>query len=217
MYRGSSKLVFKKTTLHGVELEAIGVEFEREVIYEFTRRTFSGTALRDLDREIALYWRDPFEYIELIRLNDIQNRKIYFKEELGMPEIDINLNEVVEKPPLHALGPGPYVFLITKTSLEQSQTVNKRTGNKEWMIRCALTPQEQPTYSLNHSFSLSPGALESSSAAFSVKKFFTMVGFQWGSDGKFNSDAMIGLKFIGTVKAGSEPQYTNIDQITGPA
>ncbi len=213
---GISKLVFKDTIIRGTKVAAIGVELDGVIIYEFTQRSFSGTAMRDLEKEILLYGRDPFGYMEMTQLSNLINKREFYKD-INIMDVDINLNEVVEKPPLHQMGPGPYTFLIQKTSLEQSKNPNARTGNREWNVVCTLVPEEHPTYSARHSFSLSPGALESSSAAFSIKKFFTLVGFQWGADGKFNSEAMIGIRFKSTVKMGTEPQYTNLDTIIGPA
>jgi hypothetical protein len=110
------------------------------------------------------------------------------------PVVGVNLDEVVEKPPLPN---DDYTFVIRKSELRQAKNPNKNTGQKEWMVFCELVPQEKPDYVVFHNWVLSPGALESSDAPMSIKKFFSIVGFQWNSDGTFNTEDIVNLRFIG--------------------
>ena len=110
-----------------------------------------------------------------------------------MPQVDIDLNAVVEKPPLPS---DDYTFLIKKSELRQAKNPNKNTGQKEWMVYCELVPQEKPDYAVFHNWVLSPGALESSQATMSIKKFFSVIGFTWSPDGRFNTEDLVNLRFV---------------------
>ena len=112
-----------------------------------------------------------------------------------MPIVDIiDLNAVVEKPPLEN---GDYTFSIKKAELRQAKNPNKNTGQKEWMVYAELIPQERPDYTVFHNWVLSPGALESSQATMSIKKFFLTVGFQWDANGRFQTEEMALIRFVG--------------------
>lgn len=209
MRLGKTKIIYpsgKEITRDCVELDDDGVTIVQIVGYP-------RVPLRDLDHEVgweSLFMSDPFEWsrikwgLEILELDEIQ-------EESGMPEVDINLDEVKEKPALHLLGMGPYTFSIVKSELTQSKEPNKRTGVKEWNVALETVPAEQPDYKIRHWFSLAPGALESADPLFSIKKFFSTVGFQWRSDGKFNSDDLMLIRFIGTVAPGKKnPNFTEL-------
>lgn len=173
------------------------------------RSLFRGVALKDLEAEVQLFLRDPWKYYEQLdentKLQELQVTELQVtelqtqKEESSMsPIADINLNEVKEKPPL--AQPGPYTFAFKSASLEQAKEPNKRTGQREWMVRAELVPMEAPTYIVFHNWSLSPGALESTKPTFSVKKFFETVGFRWSEDGRFDTNDMLTIRFVGTVR-----------------
>jgi hypothetical protein len=117
--------------------------------------------------------------------------------------MDVNLNEVVERPPLPNRD---WTFTIVKAVPMEASKENKRTGRKEWYIHCELKPLEPEAQSAQgggtvfHNWSLSPGALEASDATMSVKKFFELVEFPWGPNGKFNTDDMLNIRFVGTTE-----------------
>lgn len=116
-----------------------------------------------------------------------------------MPQVGINLNEVVEKPKLPPAQ--PFAFGFTKCELGIAKNENKNTHQREPLIRAELyvvTPgwEHVKVYA---NWSLSPGALSSDDATFSVKKFFLTVGHSWNPDGTFSTEEMSLIKFVGTV------------------
>ena len=115
------------------------------------------------------------------------------------PMVDINLNEVVVKPPL---PDARYALAIVKADLRQAAQPNKNTGQREWGVNCELRPLNAPRtdYIVYKTWSLAPGALESSEPEWSIKKFFELVHFQWGSDGKFRTEDMTTLVIDADVK-----------------
>jgi len=115
-------------------------------------------------------------------------------------DIDVNLNEVKEKPLLPAdveLG-----FAIVTAEVKIAKNANKSTGNKEPYVNCTMTVlnPEWPDYKVFHSFSLSIGALSSPDATFSIKKFFSVVGYVWRTDGKFSTEEVQTIRFMGKLK-----------------
>jgi len=117
-----------------------------------------------------------------------------------MPNVGINLNEVVEKSRLP--GGQPFTFHFKQANLGLSKNPNKRTGKQEGLISCILNPLE-PDFAdrdVYHSFSLSPGALQSDDPTISIKKFFLSVGFKWGDNGEFSNEDLYAIKFVGEVK-----------------
>jgi len=117
-----------------------------------------------------------------------------------MPNVGINLNEVVEKPRLP--GGQPFTFHFKKSELGLSKNPNKKTGKQEGLISCIIQPLEADwnDRDVYHTFSLSPGALQSDDAVISIKKFFTTVGFQWGPNGEFSNEDLYSIKFVGEIK-----------------
>jgi len=130
-----------------------------------------------------------------------------------MPELDINLNEVVEKPKLPAGQ--PFTFAIVQATPEIAKNPNKKTGVREPLIRATLRVLDAgwEDRSFDHRWSMSPGALSSDDPTFSIKKFFTVVGFQWSPDGKFSTEDIQTLKFVGTVKYKEGSGYPNLATI----
>lgn len=116
-------------------------------------------------------------------------------------EVSVNLNEVKEKPLLHA--DVPLTFAITKASLDIAKQPNKKTGVKEPYIKCEmvpLNPEWSDGYVVYQNWSLSPGALSSPDPTFSIKKFFEIIGFQWNPAGSFNTEDLQTIRFVGKVK-----------------
>lgn len=116
-----------------------------------------------------------------------------------MPLMDVNLNEVVEKPRLPAGQ--PFTFQIVEAKPGMSKQPNKKTGRIEPYINCTLVPLE-PEWAdrkVWQIWSLSPGALESDDPCFSIKKFFQVVGFEWGPNGQFSTEDLLNVQFVGSV------------------
>src|SRR6266540_2118425 len=105
-------------------------------------------------------------------------------------ELDINLNEVVEKPLLSA--DQEMTLQIIKAELKIAKNPNAKTGQKEPYVGCEIVPLDAAyagmDYKIYHNFGLTAGALTSPDATFSVKKFFIVVGHAWRADGKFSTE-----------------------------
>lgn len=106
-----------------------------------------------------------------------------------MAKIGINLNAIKEKQPL---APGMYTFTVRKSVYEPTKD---QTSNN---ISLELVPQESPTDIVFHRFSMKEGALTANSPSMSLKKFLDLVNIPYGED--FDSDALFGLTFRGTIK-----------------
>lgn len=130
-----------------------------------------------------------------------------------MPTIPINLNEVVEKPKLPAAQ--PFTFAIVQAFNEIAKNPNKKTGVREPLIRATLKVLDGgwEDRGFDHRWSMSPGALSSDDATFSIKKFFLVVGFQWNPDGSFSTEDLQTLKFVGTIKYKEGSGYPNLATI----
>lgn len=117
-----------------------------------------------------------------------------------MPNVGINLEEVVEKPRLPAGQ--PFTFQILKAELGLAKNPNKNTGKQEAKIGCELLPMDPgwEDRKVYHTWSLAPGALSSDDPVMSVKKFFQVIGFKWNPDGSFNTEDMQVMKFVGECK-----------------
>jgi hypothetical protein len=116
-----------------------------------------------------------------------------------MPVVDINLNDVVEKP---LLPDARYTLAVIKSELRQAKNPNKHTGQREWGVNCTLKPLNAPRddYVVYKSWSLAPGSLESAEPEWSIKKFFELMKYQWSADGRFNSDDLLTFRFDADVK-----------------
>ena len=134
-----------------------------------------------------------------------------------MPVLDINLNEVVEKPRLPAGQ--PFTFAIIQATPEIAKTENKKTGRREPLINAKLRVRDNgwEDREFNHRWSLSPGALEIDDATFSIKKFFSVVGFQWSPDGKFSTEDLQTISFVGTIKYKEGSAYPNLATVQSRA
>lgn len=134
-----------------------------------------------------------------------------------MPTLDINLNEVVEKPKLPAGQ--PFTFAISIATPEIAKNPNKKTGVREPLVKATLRVLDDgwTDRSFDHRWSMSPGALSSDDPTFSIKKFFTVVGHQWSPDGRFSTEDLQTLKFVGTVKYKEGSGYPNLATITRAA
>lgn len=129
------------------------------------------------------------------------------------PTVDINLNDVVEKPRLPAGQ--QFTFRFKSAVPAMGKKPNKRTGKIEPYIACELLPAD-PGWEdrlVYHNFSLAPGALESPDATFSIKKFFAVVGHPLNANGGFTTEELLTIVFIGTVKYKEDDNRPNLDKI----
>ena len=116
-----------------------------------------------------------------------------------MPLVDINLNEVKEKPRLPAGQDLEFAIVVANPGI--AKQANKRTGNREPLISYELHPVD-PEWSDRKVYgfwSLSPGALESDDPVWSIKKFFIVVGHGIGPQGNFATEDLMTIRFIGQV------------------
>lgn len=115
---------------------------------------------------------------------------------------DINLNEVTEKPLLPA--DREMTLAIIKAEVKIAKNVNEKTGQKEPYINCEMAPLDPEwagqDYKIYHAFSLSMGALRSPDPTFSVKKFFLVIGHPLRTDGKFSTEELQTIQFVGKLK-----------------
>ena len=130
-----------------------------------------------------------------------------------MTMLGVNLNEVVEKPRLPAGKPFTWGFV----SVEQliAKEPNKKTGVKEPYLKCKVSPldPEWNDREVYHNWSLAPGALSSDEPLISIKKFFSVVGFQWNSDGTFSTEDLMTIRFIAPVKYPPGKNFPELEQI----
>ena len=127
-----------------------------------------------------------------------------------MPTLEVNLNEVVEKPRLPAGQ--PFTFAIQLAELGIAKNANPKTGNREAQVIATLVILEQSWEHVKFKkyWSMSPGALSSDDPTFSIKKFFTIVGHTWNPDGSFSTEDLQTLKFTGTVKYKEGSNYPEL-------
>lgn len=130
-----------------------------------------------------------------------------------MTMLDINLNEVKEKPRMPANQ--PFTFMVRSATVEMAKQANKKTGRVEPYIKCELVPMEADwqDYVVYHNWSLSPGALESPEPTFSIRKFFLVIDMPWGEDGRFSTEDLQTVKFVGTLKYKEGDSRPNLDKI----
>ena len=116
-----------------------------------------------------------------------------------MPLVDINLNDVKEKPRLPA---GQDLELaIVKATPAIAKNANKHSGVREPYIACEVRPVH-PDWAdriIYWNPSLAQGALESDDPVFSIKKFFLVVGHQTPT-GNFSTEDLQTIRFIGQIK-----------------
>ena len=100
-------------------------------------------------------------------------------------DLDINLNEVKEKPLLPA--DREMTIAIIKAEVKIAKNVNAKTGQKEPYVNCEMAPLDPEwagqDYKIYHAFGLTTGALSSPDPTFSIKKFFIVIGHDWRPDG----------------------------------
>lgn len=130
-----------------------------------------------------------------------------------MPTLDINLDEVKEKPRMPA--DKYFTFQITQATVEMAKQPNKNTGKIEPYVKCTLQPLEPEwnDYKVYHNWSLAPGALESPEANFSIRKFFLVTEHNWGPDGRFSTEDLQTIRFIGTVRYKEGDSRPNLDKV----
>lgn len=130
-----------------------------------------------------------------------------------MPVFDINLDEVVEKPRLPAAQ--PFTFAIVTATPEIAKTPNKHSGVREAQVKATLMILEPGWEHIKFSkyWSMSQTALSSDDPCFSIKKFFQIVGFQWSPDGKFSTEDLQTLKFVGSVKYKEGSNYPDLASV----
>lgn len=112
-----------------------------------------------------------------------------------MAEFGINLNEVEYKPPLPV---AEYTFAIISASPEQAKEPNKKSGEREWYIKCELKPLEVEGYVVFHMWSLSNAALQVENPVVSLKKMYEVMGAEVGS--KINTDDLLAFRFVARTK-----------------
>lgn len=130
-----------------------------------------------------------------------------------MPTVGINLNEVVEKPRLP--GGMPFTFRIIEAELGLAKNPNKNTGRQEPLVKCKLAPLE-PEWNdkiVYHTWSFAPGALSADTPTMSIKKFFSVVGYQWNDDGSFNTEDLMTLKFVGEASYKEGSNFPNLSKV----
>jgi hypothetical protein len=112
---------------------------------------------------------------------------------------EINLNEVIEKPLLPA--DREMVLAVIKAEVRIAKTENSKTHQKEPYIACEMTPMDPEwagkDYKIYHNFGLTDGSLRSPDPTFSVKKFFLTVGHPIRPDGKFSTEEIQTIQFVG--------------------
>lgn len=115
---------------------------------------------------------------------------------------EINLNEVIEKPLLPA--DREMVIAIIKAEIRIGKTENAKTHQKEPYINCEMAPLDSEwagqDYKIYHAFGLTDGSLRSPDPTFSVKKFFLVIGHPIRPDGKFSTEELQTLQFVGKLK-----------------
>ena len=127
-----------------------------------------------------------------------------------MTTLEVNLNEVVEKPRLPAGQ--PFTFAIQTAQAGIAKNPNPKTGNREAQLIAELVVVD-PSFShvkFKKYWSMSPGALSSDDPCFSIKKFFTVVGYNWNPDGSFSTEDLQTLRFVGTVKYKEGSNYPDL-------
>ena len=117
-----------------------------------------------------------------------------------MPIVEVNLNEVKEKPRLPAGQ--DFEFVIVKANPAIAKNANKHSGVREPYIACEVRPVH-PDFAdklIYWNPSLAQGALESDDPTFSIKKFFAIVGHPLNPQGGFSTEDLMTIRFIGQVK-----------------
>ena len=127
------------------------------------------------------------------------------------PVVNCDLGAVIEKPRLPAAT--EFTFMIRKAELGPARNVNKSTGKIEDRIACEVFPldagwEDRIVY---QNWSLSPRALESDNPTFSIKKFFTVVGFNVGP--QWSTEDLLTIKFVATVKYKEGDGRPQLDKI----
>ena len=127
------------------------------------------------------------------------------------PVVNCDLGAVVEKPRLPEAT--EFTFIARKAELGPAKNVNKSTGKIEDRIACEIFPldagwEDRIVY---QNWSLSPRALESDSPTFSIKKFFTVVGFNVGP--QWSTEDLLTIKFVATVKYKEGDNRPQLDKI----
>ena len=127
-----------------------------------------------------------------------------------MPTLEVNLNEVVEKPRLPAGQ--PLTFAIQQAEAGIAKNANQKTGIREAQVIATLVVLEQGWDHIKFKkyWSMSQGALSSDDPTFSIKKFFTIVGHTWNPDGSFSTEDVQTIKFAGTVKYKEGSNYPEL-------
>jgi hypothetical protein len=85
-----------------------------------------------------------------------------------------------------------YTFTIRKAGLEPTKAQDAN------MVVTELVPQESPSDIVFHRWTLKPGILSSADADKSLRAFLNVMSIPYGDD--FDTDALFGLSFRGTVK-----------------
>jgi hypothetical protein len=142
----------------------------------------------------------------------------YKRKEVNNMELDINLNDVVERPLLPV--DKELTFAFRKCEMAIAKNANPKTGQREPYIACELMVLDQewagfdPPYVVFHNFSLSPGALSSPDATFSIKKFFEVIGHKIAPNGKFSTEEVATLRFVGKLSSDKDrPNRRNLTAV----
>lgn len=127
-----------------------------------------------------------------------------------MSTFEVNLNEVIEKPRLPAGQ--PFTFNIQLAEAGISKNPNAKTGNREAQIIATLVVSDNGWEHVKFKkyWSMAPTALSSDDPTFSIKKFFSVVGYQWNPDGSFSTEDLQTIRFVGTVKYKEGSNYPDL-------
>jgi hypothetical protein len=130
-----------------------------------------------------------------------------------MPTLEVNLNEVVEKPRLPAGQ--PFTFAIQLAEAGIAKNANTKTGVREAQVIATLVVLDQGWEHVKFKkyWSMSPGALSSDDPTFSIKKFFSIVGYAWNPDGSFATEDLQTIRFVGTVKYKEGSNYPDLASV----
>ena|SRR3990167_3918730 len=133
-----------------------------------------------------------------------------------MPMVDVNLDEVKERPRLPA-GQN-FTFMIVKANPAIAKNANKHSGVREPYIACEVRPvdSEWADKVIYWNPSLARSALESDDPTFSLKKFFLVVGHAWTPQG-FATEDLMTIRFIGQVKYKEGESRPSLSRVLGRA
>lgn len=118
-------------------------------------------------------------------------------------EIDLDLNDVVEKPLLPA--DREMTFAIIKAEIKIGKQPNEKTGKQEPYFNCELAPLDPEfagrDYKVYHIWSTTYAANEQPDATISLRKFLEIIG-KWkkGTSLKPSTELLQTCQFVGKLR-----------------